>query len=195
MGNINYLICIILHAGIIGPRITPMKVCPAAGHFCPDRGHQISPNLSGFSDRPSDFHEVCPDNWLGLQNLAKNPQKSPKKSPVENSLDSLAVEFAWNCNENWTVTVIVHCAKIKNEEMQLHATRTMYIIIKDDRLVPATPIGVRTWSVPGQTASQPMALCLDIWPNLTCHLGPFVQTPDRHFWPGSPIFVRIAGRP
>ena len=66
-----------------------MEVCPAAGHFCPDRGHQISPNLSGFSDRPSNFHEVCPDNWLGLQNLAKNP---PKKSPVGNLLDSSAVE-------------------------------------------------------------------------------------------------------
>ena len=61
-----------------------------AGHFCPDRGHQISPNLSGFSDRPLDFREVCPNNWLGLQNLAKNP---PKKSPVGNSFDSLAVEL------------------------------------------------------------------------------------------------------
>ena len=34
--------------------------------------------------------EVGPDNWLGLQNLAKNP---PKKSPVGNSFDSLAVEL------------------------------------------------------------------------------------------------------
>ena len=67
-----------------------MKVCPVAGHFCLDRSHQISPNLSGFSNRPLDFPKGCPDNWLGLQNLAKNPAK---KLPVGNSLDSLAVKL------------------------------------------------------------------------------------------------------
>ena len=75
-----------------GPWIIPIKVSPAAGHFCPDGGHQIYPNLSGFSDRPLDFREICPDNWIGLQNPAKNHQKSPKKSPVRNSLDPGAVE-------------------------------------------------------------------------------------------------------
>ena len=75
-----------------GPWIISIKVSPAAGHFCPDGGHQIYPNLSGFSDRPLGFHEICPDNWIGLQNPAKNHQKSPKKSPVRNSLDSGAVE-------------------------------------------------------------------------------------------------------
>ena len=72
--------------------------------------------------------------------------------------------------------------------------QTMCIIIDYDQLVLAT-IGVKTWSLPGQTAPNLWVLCPDIWPTLTCHLGPFVRTPDRHFWPGSPIFVRIAERP
>ena len=49
-----------------GPQIIPIKVCPTAGHYCPDGGHQISPrfiqifrqafvfsrSLSGQLDRP-----------------------------------------------------------------------------------------------------------------------------------------------
>ena len=67
----------------LGPWIIPIKVSPAAGHFCPDGGHQIYPNLSGFSDRPLDFREICPDSWIGLQNPVKNHQKSPKNCQLE----------------------------------------------------------------------------------------------------------------
>ena len=77
---------------IQGPRIIPIKACPTAGQFCPDRGPQVSLNLSGFSYRPSNFHAICPDSWISLQKWAKNHQKSPKKSPVRNSLDFLAIE-------------------------------------------------------------------------------------------------------
>ena len=95
-----------------------------AGHFCLDRGHQISPNLFRFSDRPVDFHEVCLDNWLGLRNLAKNP---PKKLPVGNSFDSLAVELKSLPD---MVMKIVPKNKINKY------TQTMYIIINYDQLVP-----------------------------------------------------------
>ena len=67
-----------------GPWIIPIKVSPVAGHFCLDRGHQNYPNLSGFSDRPLDFREICPDNWIGLQNLAKNHLKLQKYELAKN---------------------------------------------------------------------------------------------------------------
>ena len=69
-----------------------MKASSAAGHLCPDGCHQDCLNLSGFSNRPSKFHEICPDNWTGLQKSAKNLQKLPKKSPVNFLLDSLTIE-------------------------------------------------------------------------------------------------------
>ena len=48
-----------------------------------DGGHQIYPNLSGFSDRPLDFREICPDNWRGLQNPAKITKNHQKNRQLE----------------------------------------------------------------------------------------------------------------
>jgi hypothetical protein len=76
----------------LGPWIIRTKAWLAAGDFCPDGGHQICPDLSGFLDRPSKFREVCPDNWTDLQKMAKNHQKSPKNHRPGICLDSLLIE-------------------------------------------------------------------------------------------------------